>query len=68
MAIGTSPTPQEIGFVLGAMGGLLWLLLYEKPDAALNDRAVIWLLIMLCGGIGAGVGWLIGTAFERFGF
>jgi len=47
---------------------LLWLLLYEKPNAAVNDRAVIWLLMMLCGGIGAGVGWLIGTAFERFGF
>jgi hypothetical protein len=49
---------QEIGFVIGAGVGFLWLV-YEKVGTTRSSGAGNWILMMICGGIG----WLIGGVF-----
>jgi hypothetical protein len=54
-------SPQQIGFVFGAMLGFAWLV-YENARTTRNGGTANWIFIMICGGIG----WLIGSLFSFF--
>ena len=55
-------SPQEIGFAIGALLGFLWLV-YENTLTTRSSGTANWILIMLCGLLGGGAGWLIGRLF-----
>jgi hypothetical protein len=51
-------SPQEIGFVVGALVGFAWLV-YEGARTTRSSGGGNWIFMMICGGIGWLVGWLI---------
>ncbi len=55
-------SPHEIGFVIGALVGFLWMM-YLNVRTIRSGGGAIWIFMMICGGIGAGIGWLIGSLF-----
>ena len=52
-------SPQEIGFVIGGVVGIIWLLWAKVGGGTRNGGTAMYLLIMICGGIGWGIGWLV---------
>jgi hypothetical protein len=55
-------TAQEIGFVIGGILGFA-LLVYENARSTRSSGAGNWFFVMLCGGVGWVIGWLVGLIF-----
>jgi hypothetical protein len=55
-------SPQEIGFVIGGIIGIIWLL-WANTRSTRNGGTANYIFIMVCGGIGWGVGWLVSRLF-----
>ena len=54
--------PQEIGFVIGAIVGVIWLV-WAGGRTTRSSGAGNYIFMMICGGIGWGIGWLISHLF-----
>jgi hypothetical protein len=60
-------SPEQIGFVIGGIVGLVWVFwaMRDVRGRAVGSFNYIWMLI--CGGIGAGIGWLVSRLFLLLG-
>jgi hypothetical protein len=54
--------PQEIGFVIGAIVGFI-LLVWEGARTTRSSGGANYIIVIICGGIGWGIGWLISRLF-----
>jgi hypothetical protein len=52
-------SPEEIGFVIGAMAGFVWIV-RSGPHYGRGVGTANLIFMMICGGIG----WLAGSAWE----
>jgi hypothetical protein len=55
-------SPQEIGFVIGASVGFIWLL-WASGRTTRSSGGGNYIFVIICGGIGWGIGWLISRLF-----
>jgi hypothetical protein len=61
-------SPQEIGFVIGGLVGLVWVIwTTSNRGGGRGAGAANYILIMICGGIGSGIGWLVSRLFLLLG-
>jgi hypothetical protein len=54
--------PQAIGFVIGAIVGFI-LLVWEGARTTRSSGSGNYIIVIICGGIGWGIGWLISRLF-----
>jgi drug/metabolite transporter (DMT)-like permease len=55
-------SPQEIGFVLGSFVGFA-LLAWEGARTTRSSGAGNYIFVLISGGIGWGIGWLVNRLF-----
>ncbi len=52
-------SPQSIGFVIGGAVGFIWLV-WEGARTTRSSGGGNYIFVVICGGTGWGIGWLIG--------
>jgi drug/metabolite transporter (DMT)-like permease len=61
-SLAVKDNPQEIGFIIGAVVGFIWLL-WEGGRTTRSSGQANYIIVMICGGIGWGIGWIISRLF-----
>jgi chemotaxis signal transduction protein len=51
-------SPQEIGFVIGSVVGIIWLV-WANIQSTRNGGTASYIFIIICGGIGWGIGRIV---------